>query len=55
MEIFAALMVCGVATTLLIPETKRRSLEDLAQTYHGGELDEIMMEAMSSGSKPAAT
>lgn len=35
MEIFALFMVCGVFTTLLIPETKRRSLEELAETYHG--------------------
>lgn len=37
MEIFAAFMVCGVFTTLLIPETKRRSLEELARVYHGDE------------------
>ncbi len=35
MEIFAAFMVCGVFSTLLIPETKRRSLEKLARVYHG--------------------
>jgi hypothetical protein len=35
MEIFAAFMVCGVFTTLLIPETKRSSLEELAKVYHG--------------------
>ena len=35
MEIFALFMVCGIFTTLLIPETKRRSLEELAETYHG--------------------
>jgi len=34
MEIFAGFMLCGVATTLLIPETKRRSLEELARVYH---------------------
>lgn len=34
MEIFALFMVCGIFTTLLIPETKRRTLEDLAKTYH---------------------
>jgi MFS transporter, PHS family, inorganic phosphate transporter len=37
MEIFAAFMLCGIFTTLLIPETKRRSLEELARVYHGDE------------------
>lgn len=36
MEIFALFMICGIFTTLLIPETKRRTLEELAETYHGG-------------------
>lgn len=35
MEIFALFMLCGIFTTLLIPETKRRTLEELAETYHG--------------------
>ena len=35
MEIFAAFMLCGVFTVPLIPETKRRSLEELAGMYHG--------------------
>lgn len=35
MEIFALFMLCGIFTTLLIPETKRRTLEQLAETYHG--------------------
>lgn len=34
MEIFAFFMFCGVGTTLLIPGTKRRSLEELGKTYH---------------------
>lgn len=34
MEIFALFMLCGVGTTLLIPETKRRSLEELGKMYH---------------------
>lgn len=56
MEIFAAFMVCGVATTLLIPETKRRSLEELARTYHGDEEDdEGVMENVSRGKESAAT
>ena len=35
MEIFALFMVCSVFTTLLIPDTKRQSLEGLAERYHG--------------------
>lgn len=35
MEIFALFMLLGVFTTLLIPETKRKSLEDLAEHLHG--------------------
>lgn len=35
MEIFAGFMLCGFGTTLLVPETKRRTLEQLAATYHG--------------------
>jgi PHS family inorganic phosphate transporter-like MFS transporter len=34
MEIFALFMLSGVFTTLLIPETKRKSLEELAAIYH---------------------
>lgn len=34
MEIFAPFMICGVFTTLLIPETKRQSLEELVAIYH---------------------
>ncbi|KAF2108188.1 major facilitator superfamily domain-containing protein [Lophiotrema nucula] len=38
MQIFSAFMFCGIFTTLLIPETKRRTLEDLAQDWDmGGE------------------
>lgn len=35
MEIFALFMLCGIATTLLIPETKRRTLEELAGEVEG--------------------
>ncbi|EXJ57650.1 MFS transporter, PHS family, inorganic phosphate transporter [Cladophialophora psammophila CBS 110553] len=35
MEIFALFMLCGIFTTLLIPETKRQTLEELAEKYHG--------------------
>ncbi|VVT49348.1 uncharacterized protein SAPINGB_P002226 [Magnusiomyces paraingens] len=35
MEIFALFMLCGIGTTLLIPETKRQTLEELCEKYHG--------------------
>lgn len=35
MEIFALFMFCGIFTTLLIPETKRKTLEELAGEVPG--------------------
>ncbi|KAI9696876.1 MAG: acid phosphatase pho5 [Bogoriella megaspora] len=35
MEIFALFMFCGIFTTLLIPETKRKTLEELAGEVEG--------------------
>jgi len=35
MEIFALFMLCGIFTTLLIPETKRKTLEELAGEVPG--------------------
>lgn len=35
MEIFALFMLLGVFTTLLIPETKRMTLEEICEKYHG--------------------
>ena len=35
MEIFALFMLCGAVTTLLIPETKRKTLEELAGEVPG--------------------
>lgn len=35
MEIYALFMLCGVFTTLLIPETKRKTLEQLAGEVPG--------------------
>lgn len=35
MEIFALFMLLGVFTTLLIPETKRKTLEEICEKYHG--------------------
>jgi PHS family inorganic phosphate transporter-like MFS transporter len=37
MQIFSAFMFAGIFTTLLIPETKRRTLEDLAQDWDMGD------------------
>ncbi|KAF2262244.1 MFS general substrate transporter [Lojkania enalia] len=37
MQIFSAFMFCGIFTSLLIPETKRRTLEDLANDWDMGE------------------
>ena len=35
MEIYALFMLLGIGTTLLIPETKRKTLEELAEDLHG--------------------
>jgi PHS family inorganic phosphate transporter-like MFS transporter len=35
MEIFALFMLLGMGTTLCIPETKRKTLEELAEELHG--------------------
>lgn len=35
MEIYALFMLLGIGTTLLIPETKRQTLEDLCEQHHG--------------------
>lgn len=35
MEIFALFMLLGIFTTLLIPETKRKTLEEISEKYHG--------------------
>jgi PHS family inorganic phosphate transporter-like MFS transporter len=37
MQIFSAFMLTGIFTTLLIPETKRRTLEDLAMDWDMGD------------------
>ena len=44
MEIFALFMICGLGTTLLIPETKRQSLEHLAWKYH----DEVPVDRVEA-------
>ncbi|CAH2352964.1 inorganic phosphate transporter Pho84p [[Candida] railenensis] len=35
MEIFALFMLIGIFTSLLIPETKRLTLEEISERYHG--------------------
>lgn len=35
MQIFALFMLCGLFTTFLIPETKRKTLEELAGEVPG--------------------
>jgi len=36
MEIFALLMLTGIFSTLLIPETKQRTLEDISNEQQEG-------------------
>ncbi|CAN3370261.1 inorganic phosphate transporter Pho84p [Diutina catenulata] len=35
MEIFALFMLLGIFTSLLLPETKRKTLEEICEKYHG--------------------
>ncbi|ODV83282.1 hypothetical protein CANARDRAFT_30058 [[Candida] arabinofermentans NRRL YB-2248] len=49
MEIFALFMLIGIATTLLIPETKRKTLEQLSEELHG-EIDVSKQHARVSSS-----
>lgn len=44
MEIFALFMLLGILTTLLIPETKRKTLEEISEEYH----DEIDVTKLGS-------
>jgi PHS family inorganic phosphate transporter-like MFS transporter len=49
MEIYALFMLCGIFTTLLIPETKRKTLEQLAGEVPGTpEYDPRLAGRMSS-------
>jgi len=41
MQIFALFMLCGVFTSLLIPETKRKTLEELAGESEGSPAYEL--------------
>lgn len=53
MQIYAAFMFAGIFTTLLIPETKRRSLEDLAGEYAMGPEDLVLADNEVSATKNA--
>lgn len=53
MEIFAAFMICGVGTTLLIPETKRKSLEYLAYKYHDEPMEATAADVDIEGAEMA--
>lgn len=44
MEIFALFMLLGIFTSLLIPETKRMTLEEICEKYHG-EVDSTKLGA----------
>jgi PHS family inorganic phosphate transporter-like MFS transporter len=48
MQIFSLFMLCGIFTTLLIPETKRKTLEDLAGEYDMG-AEDLHAEAVAAG------
>lgn len=55
MQIFAGFMAAGILTTLLIPETKRKTLEELAGELHGEKVlgtnhsDEIVASGADAG------
>ncbi|KAF9693898.1 hypothetical protein EKO04_008344 [Ascochyta lentis] len=46
MQIFSAFMFAGIFTTLLIPETKRKTLEDLSQDWDLSEESQYMSESI---------
>ncbi|TID30395.1 hypothetical protein CANINC_001029 [Pichia inconspicua] len=52
MEIFALFMLLGLGTTLCIPETKRKTLEELAEEVHG-EIDTSKREYRQSPVTPS--
>lgn len=51
MEIFALFMLCGIFSTLLIPETKRKTLEQICEEYH----DEVDQGKYASGYSGASS
>lgn len=44
MEIFALFMLLGIGTSILIPETSRKTLEEISEQYHG-EIDATKLGA----------
>lgn len=54
MQIYSAFMFAGIFSTLLIPETKRKTLEDLAGEY-AMSAEDLAVEQMAAGKDvPAA-
>lgn len=53
MQIFALFMFCGILTSLLIPETKRKTLETLSGEDYGSPQVEVLQE--DENKKPAMT
>ena len=52
MEIFALFMLCGIFTTLLIPETTNMTLEEISEKYHD-EIDPSKLRQMrANGQNP---
>jgi len=51
MQIYAAFMFAGIFTSLLIPETKRKTLEDLAGEYAMAPID-LQAEQIAAGKLP---
>lgn len=49
MEIYALFMLCGAGTSLLIPETKRKTLEELAGEVPGTPNYDQEMSGKGSG------
>jgi len=46
MEIFALFMLTGIFSTLLIPETKQRSLEDISNEEQDGFVQDVPNHAL---------
>ena len=53
MEIYALFMLCGLFTTFLIPETKRKTLEELAGEVPG--TPEYNVANLNKGSEEMST
>jgi PHS family inorganic phosphate transporter-like MFS transporter len=51
MQIYSAFMFAGIFTSMLIPETKRKTLEDLAGEYDMEPID-LHAEQIAAGKVP---